>query len=439
MGKPKVVLVGAGSHVFGLRLAIDLISYPELAGLTLSLMDIDRDRLEFTARLVRAVIEQSRADVNLQVTTDRREALSGADYVVTSIRAGGLEATRLDLEIPAKYGVEQGVGDTVGPGGVLYGLKNGFALLEICRDMERVCPDALLMNYTNPMAILCWVVKDLTDVRFVGLCHSIPNTAAQLAGYIDKPLGEISYKAAGINHMAWFVEFRWRGEDAYPLLRERLSDPAVYEDPSHPAYYDVVRVEVFKALGYYVSESSNHLSEYLPYFRKNKKLIERYRVLDSSTRLRLQEEDRRRQDERLREMLERGERIPLHRSGEYCAQIIHAMETGSPARIYGNVENRGLIENLPYGCIVEVPCLVDDTGVNPCHVGSLPPQCAALNRMDIGVQELTVKAIEEGSKERVFQAMMVDPLTSSILTIDEIRRLAEEMLEAEAKYLPQLR
>ena len=437
MSKPKVVLIGAGSHVFGLRLAIDLMSYPELRGLTLSLMDIDKERLEFTARLVKMVAEQNKVDINLQVTTDRREALKDADYVVTSIRAGGMEATHLDLEIPAKYGIEQGVGDTIGPGGVFYGLRNGFALLEICHDMEELCPDAWLLNYTNPMAILCWTVKELTKVKFVGLCHSIPGTANLLARYIDAPPDEISYTAAGINHMAWFIEFKWRGEDAYPLLREKLSDPAVYEDPNHPAYYDLVRVEIFKALGYYVSESSNHLSEYLPYFRKNLKLIEKYRVLSSSMRLERHEKARSAQDERLREILEKGERIPLRRSREYCAQIIYAMETGTPTKIYGNVENTGLITNLPNGCIVEVPCFVDEGGVHPCYVGSLPPQCAALNRMDINVQELAVRAIAERSKERVFQALLVDPLTSSLLTIEEIRKLTEEMFKAETKYLPE--
>ena len=438
MSKPKVVLIGAGSHVFGLRLAIDLMSFPELRGLTLSLMDIDKERLEFTARLVKMVAEQNKVDINLQVTTDRREALKDADYVVTSIRAGGMEATHLDLEIPAKYGIEQGVGDTIGPGGVFYGLRNGFALLEICHDMEELCPDAWLLNYTNPMAILCWTIKELTKVKFVGLCHSIPGTANLLARYIDAPPDEISYTAAGINHMAWFVEFKWRKEDTYPLLREKLSDPMVYEDPSHPAYYDLVRVEIFKALGYYVSESSNHLSEYLPYFRKNLKLIEKYRVLSSSMRLERHEKARAAQDERLREILEKGERIPLRRSREYCAQIIYAMETGTPTKIYGNVENTGLITNLPNGCIVEVPCFVDEGGVHPCYVGSLPPQCAALNRMDINVQELAVRAIAERSKERVFQALLVDPLTSSLLTIEEIRKLIEEMFKAEAKYLPKL-
>ena len=435
-GKPKVTLIGAGSHVFGLRLAVDLLSYPELKGFTLSLMDIDRSRLEFTASLVKKVIEQSKAEVNLQVTLDRKEALKNADYVVTSIRAGGFDTTRLDLEIPARYGIEQGVGDTLGPGGIFYGLRNGFALLEICRDIEELCPDAWLLNYTNPMAIVCWAVKDLTKVKFVGLCHSIPQTADQLASYIDASPGEISYNAAGINHMAWFIEFKWKGRDAYPILKEKLSNPKVYEDSSHPAYYDLVRIEVFKALGYYVSESSNHLSEYLPYFRKNPSLIEHYHILTHKDRFESETERAKAVDEKLRSILEKGEVIPVSRSKEYCAQIIYAMETGTPVKIYGNVGNTGLIPNLPYGCIIEVPCLVDESGINPCYVGELPPQCAALNRLSINVQELTVKAIKEHSKEKVFQALLVDPLTSSHLTIPEIHKLTEEMLETEARHLP---
>lgn len=438
MSRIKVALIGAGSHVFGLRLAIDLMSYPELKGLVLSLMDIDRDRLEFTTKLVKIAAEQSKAEVSIHSTTDRREALKDADYVVTSIRAGGMGATRLDLEIPAKYGIEQGVGDTVGPGGVFYGLRNGFALLDICRDMEDLCPDAWLLNYTNPMAILCWVIKELTKVKFVGLCHSVPSTAHLLASYIDAPLNEVSYLAAGINHMAWFIDFRWRGVDAYPILREKLSDPSVYDNPSHPAYYDLVRIEIFKALGYYVSESSNHLSEYLPYFRKNPKLIERYRVLSSSMRLEVQERSRRMRDEKFLKILEEGGQLPLRRSGEYCAQVVYAIETDTPIKVYGNVENTGLITNLPYGCIVEVPCMVNGGGIYPCYIGSIPPQCAALNRMNISVQELAARAVIERSRERVFQALLVDPLTSSLLTVDEIRRLTEEMFEAQSRYLPRL-
>ena len=235
-GSPKIVLNGAGSHVFGMRLVIDVLSYPELRDCVISLMDIDPRRLRFMEKLAKKIVGQYGFDTKVEATTDRREALNDADYVVVSIRSGGMEATKLDLEIPAKYDVNQSVGDTVGPGGVFYGLRNGFALLEIARDMEEVCPKAWLLNYTNPMAILSWVVNDYTDVNYVGLCHSIPNTAATLARYIGAPLYEVSYLAAGINHMACFLEFKWRGRDAYPLLRERLSDPTLYTRPEeHPA------------------------------------------------------------------------------------------------------------------------------------------------------------------------------------------------------------
>ena len=433
-----MTLIGAGSHSFSLTLTGDLLTYPELEGMTLSLMDIDEERLASTARIVKRVVEQNGFNAEVQVTTDRKEALRDADYVITSIRSGGMEATRLDLEIPAKYGIEQGVGDTLGPGGVFYGLKNASALLEIARDAEELSRDAMLINYTNPMAIVSWAVLDGTRLRYVGLCHSVPGTARELASYMGIAPEELSYTAAGINHMAWFIELVWRGEDAYPILREKLSDPRVYTDPSHPAYNDLVRVEVFKAVGYYSAEDSNHLSEYLPYFRKDEETLKKYRVLDHADRLRVMEQ-RAQNDERRRAELESGGKVELRRSGEFATRIIYAMETGNPVKIYANVKNRGVIENLPYESVVEVPALVDGRGVHPTYVGRLPPQLAALNAMDISAQELAARAIEERSRERVFQALLVDPLTSSALTIPRIREMTDEMLRAEAPYLPELR
>jgi len=427
----KVVLIGAGSHVFGKNLITDILSYPELRDCTISLMDIDKDRLSLTEAFARKLVDQWGFKTKIEATTDRRRALEGADYVVTSIRAGGLEATKLDLEIPLKYGVDQAVGDTVGPGGVFYGLKNASAILEICHDMEELCPDALLMNYTNPMAIICWSVYEGTKVNVVGLCHSVQGTAYTLSNYINAPPGEVSYFAAGINHLSWFLEFKWRGEDAYPILRRRVEDPEFYKGLARG---DLVRIEVFKAVGYYPSESSHHLSEYLPYFRKRRNIMEKYGLWGSLDRIKSME-DRSREDEAFRKLVESPEKIPIRRSAEYCSTIIHSMETGALNLIYGNVKNTGLITNLPYGCCVEVPCLVDKTGIHPCYVGELPPQCAALNRMNINVQELATRAILERSKELVFQAIMVDPLTSAVLTIEEIRSMVDEMFKAEEKYL----
>ncbi len=435
---PKVTLIGAGSHTFSITLVGDLLSYPELRGMTLSLMDIDGERLSSTARIVNKIIAQNEMDVSVEVTTDLKAAVRDASYVITSIRAGGMEATRLDLEIPARYGIEQGVGDTLGPGGIFYGLKNAAALLDIARAIEELSPDALLINYTNPMAIVSWAISDMSKVKYVGLCHSVPGTARELARYLDVPFEQLSYTAAGINHMAWFIELLWNGRDAYPLLREKLSDPRVYTDPTHPAYNDLVRVEVFKAFGYYSAEDSNHLAEYLPYFRKRRDLLQRYRVLDHVQRMEVMAK-RAEADEERRKRLEESQEIEVRRSNEFASQIVFAMETGRPAKIYGNVKNRGLIPNLPYESVVELPVLVDDRGIHPTYVGELPPQLAALNRMDISVQELVVRAIEEKSRERVYQALLVDPLTSAVLTIPEIRSMADEMLKAEAPYLSELR
>jgi len=432
----KVALIGAGSHVFARRLITDLLSYSELRDSTISLMDVDPEALGLTTSFARRLVGQWGFPTRIEATTDRRQALEGAGYVVVSIRVGGIAANRLDIQIPAKYGVKQGIGDTLGPGGVFYGLRHIPVLLDICHDMERLCPDAWLINYTNPMAMLCWAMNDYSRVKTVGLCHSVQGTAAELARYIGAPYEEVSYWVAGINHMAWFLEFRWRGRDAYPLLWEAFKDPELYSRPdAHWAGPDIVRVEVFKALGYFNTESSQHLSEYVPYFRKRPELFERFKLRVAFEKEEDWEAARRRQDEDLRRLVESDARIQLQRSREYCSYIIHSIETDTPRRINGNVRNTGLITNLPQGCCVEVPILVDGTGLRPCYVGDLPPQCAALNRTNINVHELGVKAAVEKSKRLAFQAILLDPLTSALLTIDEAQRMVDEMFQAEAGYL----
>jgi len=429
-------MIGAGSHVFAQNLITDILAYPELRDCTISLMDINKEALDLTTSFARKLISQHKFETRLESTTDRKVALEGADYVIVSIRVGGLEATRLDIEIPAKYGVRQGIGDTIGPGGVFYALKHIPVLLDICHDIEDICPDAWLINYTNPMAMLCWAMNDYSNVKNVGLCHSVQGTAAELARYLGAPLEELSYWVAGINHMAWFLELKWKGEDAYPLLREKFKDPNVYSRPdAHWAGADIVRVEIFKAFGYFNTESSQHMSEYVPYFRKRPELFERFKLLDPIERMEKMEKRRRAREEQIRRMIQSDEEIPLRRSREYCSAIIHSIETGEPTRINGNVKNDGLITNLPMGCCVEVPCLVDKNGIHPCYVGDLPPQCAALNRTNINVQELGVLAAVERDRELAFQAILLDPLTSAILTIDETRRMVDEMFKAESKYL----
>jgi len=431
----KIVMIGAGSHVFSRHLIVDFLSYPELRDSTITLMDINPEALDLITAFAKKVVSQHGLRTKIESTTDRREALEGADYVTVTIRVGGDEANNLDIEIPAKYGIRQGVGDTIGPGGVFYGLRHIPVILDICHDMEEVCPDAWLMNYTNPMAMICWAVNDYTHVKNVGLCHSVQGTAAELARYLGAPLDEISYWVAGINHMAWFLKLRWKGEDAYPILREKFKDPKVYLRPdAHWAGPDVVRVEIFKAFGYFNTESSQHMSEYVPYFRKRTELFDNFKLV---YHLREKIEMRRRpiEDEELKRLLESKKEIPIARSHEYCSYIIHSMETGMLNLIYGDVENLGLITNLPQGCCVEVPCLVDKNGVHPCYVGDLPPQCAALNRTNINVQEIGAKAAVEKDKTLVFQAILLDPLTGAVLTIDETRDMVDEMFKAESKYL----
>jgi len=399
----KIVIIGAGSHVFSRHLITDILSYPELRDSTISLMDIDQERLDLITAFTKRLVKQYRFKTRIESTTDRRVALEGADYVIVSIRVGGLEAYKLDLEIPAKYGVIQGIGDTIGPGGVFYGLRHIPTILDTCYDMEDLCPEAWFINYTNPMAMICWAINDYANIKSVGLCHSVQGTTAELARYIGAPVDELSYWVAGINHMAWFLELKWRGQDAYPILREKFKDPSVYmREDAHWAGADIVRVEIFKAFGYFNTESSQHMSEYVPYFRKRPELLKRFKLIDPVERLDRMEKNRIKQDEELKRLIAKGYKFPLERSREYCSYIIHSIETGVPRRINGNVKNSGLITNLPYGCCVEVPCLVDKRGIHPCYVSDLPPQCAAL-------------------------------------TMDEIQRMVEEMFKAEVKYLPEFK
>lgn len=432
----KIAVIGAGSHVFTANIVKDILSYPEHRDFTITLMDPNAERLDLITAYTRNLVTQHGFETAVESTGDRRAALEGADYVVVSIRAGGFEANRLDVEIPAKYGIVQGVGDTIGPGGVFYGMRQIPVVLDICHDMEELCPDAWLLNYSNPMAMICWAVNRYTRIKNVGMCHSVQSSSSELARYLGAKLEDISYWVAGINHMAWFLELKWGGKDAYPVLRERFMDASLYSRPdAHWAGADIVRVEIFKAFGYFVTESSQHMSEYVPYFRKRPELLENYRLVYRiettgwMTRLRTS------QDEEMRRIVLNREKVPIERSREYCSYIINSIETGLPRRVNVNVENKGLITNLPRGCCVEVPCLVDDGGVHPSYVGDLPPQCASLNRTNINVQELGVLASVERDRDAALQAILLDPLTSSILTIDETRNMVNEMFDAEKTYL----
>ncbi|HSV72392.1 MAG TPA: alpha-glucosidase/alpha-galactosidase [Chthonomonadales bacterium] len=429
---PKIAMVGAGSTVFAKTLLGDILSFPELKQSHIALMDIDAERLrtsEIVARKVGAALD---ATPVVTAHTDRREALDGADYVINMVQVGGYEpSTVIDFEIPRKYGLRQTIADTLGIGGIMRALRTIPVLLSIARDMEEVCPKALLINYSNPMAMLCWALNEATRVRSVGLCHSVQGTAWQLAHDLDIPLSEITYLCAGINHMAFYLRFERHGEDLYPLLRK------VYEEGRAPDW-NLVRYEMMKRLGYFVTESSEHFAEYCPHFirRDAPDLIQRFNVpLDEYIRRCI---DQIEGWARMRSRFEGDEPIEVRRSHEYGSYIIHAMESGQPVVIYGNVRNNGLITNLPAECCVEVPCLVDRAGVQPTRIGDLPKQLAAIIQTNVNVQSLTVEAALTGKREHVYHAAMLDPHTAAELPLDSIWAMVDELIAAHGDYIPPL-
>ncbi len=425
---PKITLIGAGSFIFTRNLCSDLLLTPALEGCTIALMDIDAGRLEDSRAFVQSMIEARGARAHLEATTDLAEAVRGADYVITTFMVGGLDAYSRDIEIPRKYGVEQCVGDTLGPGGVMRALRTIPVLLNLCRVMDETAPNALLLNYVNPMAMNCWAVAS-TGRPHVGLCHSVQGTSEMIARWLELPYSELAYRCAGINHQAFFLELRRGQEDLYPRLREVTQDAAIYgQEP--------VRIDLFKAFGYFVTESSGHASEYVPYFRKNARMVDE-ELVPRFTNPRDDWLDWGRTGGCLRRTYERPAGLdaaagfPDKRTHEYGSHIIEAIETARPLRINGNVPNHGLIDNLPDGCCVEVPCLVDENGIQPVGMGALPSQLAALNRTNINVQSLTVEAALTGRRDAIYQAVTLDPLTAAVCTLPQIHALVTEMLAAE--------
>lgn len=438
---PKMTFIGAGSLVFTRNLCSDILLTPALQESTITLMDIDPARLAQARSIVQAMIDRRRLNARVVATTDRAEAVAGADYVVTTFQQGGLDAYKLDIDIPRKYGVEQCVGDTLGPGGVFRSLRTIPVLLDLCDEMDAYAPNALLLNYVNPMAANCWAVADGSGRPYVGLCHSVQGTSEMLARWIDVPYDEVNFLCAGINHQAFFLEFRRGKEDVYPLIWEAIDRPDVMaEEP--------VRTDLMKYFGYFVTESSGHASEYVPYFRKTAQMVEEElvpRFTDDANHW----FDYARTGGYLRHCLHRLEQFqsdydeivagefPTIRSHEYGSRIMEAMETNVPAVIAGNVPNTGLITNLPDGCCVEVPCLVNASGIQPTFVGNLPLQLAALNRTNINVQSLIVEAALAGDRDAVYHAVMLDPLTAAVCTLPQIHAMVTEMLDAQAQWLPQ--
>jgi alpha-galactosidase len=430
----KITLIGAGSTVFAKNLIADILSYPELAEATIRLHDIDPERLRTTEIVTHKIAKQLAARPTVEATPDRQAALAGADYVINLIQVGGYRpATVIDFEIPKKYGLRQTIADTLGVGGIMRGLRTIPVLLAIAGDMEELCPGALHLNYVNPMAMNCWALSRATTVQTIGLCHSVQGTADQLAQDIGVPLADINYLCAGINHLAFYLRFERDGEDLYPLIRRVVEEDRVPD-------WNRVRYELFMRTGYFVTESSEHLSEYVPWFIKRDRpdLVERFNIpLDEYIR---RCEDQIARWEQLRKDLEEpGRTVPLKASGEYGPLIIHSMETGRPRVIYGNVANNGLIENLPQACCVEVPCLVDENGIQPTRVGALPPHLAALMQTNVNVQALTVEAVLTGKREHIYHAAMLDPHTAAELELDQIWSLVDDLIEAHGDWLPAFR
>lgn len=421
----KITLIGAGSVVFAKTLIGDVLQFPELSDAHICLMDIDPVRLKVALAMTQKIINKLGVRATVSATTDRREAVAGARYVICTIQVGGYRpGTVIDFEIPKKYGLQQTIGDTLGVGGVFRGLRTIPALLGIARDIAEVgAPGCLLLNYTNPMAMNCWAVDRATGIPHVGLCHSVQGTSAQLAGFAGLDIEDVNYVVAGINHMAFFLKFEYRGQDAYPLLFRAL------EDPERRA--ELVRFEMMRRLGYFVTESSEHQSEYVPYFiHHGDEVIRRFNIpIDEYLR----------RCEIILATWERSERDLIGTDGdinvapqghEYGSYIIHACETGVNRVVYGNVPNRGLITNLPEGCCVEVPCLVNRNGVQPVVIGDLPPQLAAICRTNINVQGLTVEAAVTGNRDAIYHAVMLDPHASATLTLDKIWAMCDELIAA---------
>jgi alpha-galactosidase len=436
----KITFIGAGSLGFTRGLVRDVLTFPLLQDATLCLMDIDPERLDFARRAVQRIVELGDYPARVEATMDRAEALKDADVVLVTILAGGLDVWRHDIEIPKKYGIDTNIGDTRGPSGIFRALRTIPVMLGIARDMERLCPGATMLNYTNPMVMLCRAMQRETSVKLTGLCHSVQGTAEMLAGWIGAPMSEITYTCAGINHMAWYLKYEWNGQDAYPLIRQAITErPEVYNE-------EQVRNEMFLALDHYVTESSGHNSEYNWWFRKRPDLIERYCthgtgwnpgeyayiIKGYTAREQSWREDAKR-------WFASDNPISLERGHEYAAYIINALQGGEPFEFNGNVRNTGLVTNLPQDACVEVPVWASKKGLSPVYVGALPPQVAMLTGITSQLEEMAVEGALSGDPRLVYQAIAHDPLTASMLSLAEIKAMVNELFAQNREYLPQFK
>ena len=402
-------------------------------------MDINTERLDFARQAIKELIDRTKTSAIVETTTSRKRALKGADVVLCTILAAPVNIWRHDIEIPKKYGIDINIGDTRGPSGIFRFLRTLPIMLDICRNMERLCPDAILLNYTNPMAMLCRALQRKSGIVVTGLCHSVQETAKMLGGWINTPMDKITYLCAGINHQAWYLEFKKNGKDAYPLISDAVKKKKIYNE-------EIVRNEMFLHLGYYVTESSGHNSEYNWWFRKRPDLIEKYCLHGTGwnpgaygyiLKQYLSTEKTWKAD--IKKWFDDGSPMPLKRSLEYASDIINALHGGEDFVFNGNVPNTNLITNLPEDVCVEVPVLVNKSGLNPIHVGALPPQCAALNNISIASEEMAVEAALSGNPELVYHAIAYDPLTAAVLSLAEIKKMVREMFRKNKNHLPQFK
>lgn len=433
----KIAFIGAGSLGFTRDLVRDILTFPLLQDSTLALMDINAERLDFATKSVKRIIEMGNYPAKVTATLNRAEALQDADIVLVTILAGSTEVWRHDIEIPKQYGVDINIGDTRGPSGIFRALRTIPVMLDIAHDMERYCPEATMLNYTNPMAMLCRALQRDSRIHLTGLCHSVQGTAMMLADWIGAPYKEITYSCAGLNHMAWYLKYEWNGTDAYPFIRKAITErPEIYNE-------EIVRNEMFLHLDYYVTESSGHNSEYNAWFRKRPDLIEKYCTHGTGWNpgehafiLKEYQEAERTWKDEARQWFAEDAPIELERGEEYAACIINALLGGEPFHFNGNVPNTNLVTNLPQNACVEVPVWVSRNGFEPVHVGALPPQCAALTNLTSQIEEMAVEGALTGDPRLVFQAIAYDPLTSALLSLAEIKQMVNQMFEQNKDYLP---
>ncbi|MFZ0533605.1 MAG: alpha-galactosidase [Anaerolineales bacterium] len=437
----KITFIGAGSLGFTEDLVRDILTFPLLQDATLALMDIHPERLEFAKTAVTKIITEGKYPARVIATLDRAEALKDTNVVLTTILAGSTEVWRHDIEIPKKYGVDTNVGDTRGPSGIFRFLRTLPPMMDIVRDMEKYCPSAVLLNYTNPMAMLCAALQRQTYIPVTGLCHSVQGTAMMLADWIGAPYEEVTYTCAGINHQAWYLDFRWNGSDAYPLIYKAVTErPEVYNE-------EIVRNEMYLALGYYVTESSGHNSEYNWWFRKRPDLIEKYCTHGTGWNpgeyayilKEYQHNEATWKDQVKARLADPLTPKDLQRGQEYAAYIINALEGGEMFKFNGNVPNTDLVTNLPRGACVEVPVVVDRAGFHPIHVGSLPPECALLTQLSSGIEELAIQGALTGDPVAIYRAIAHDPLTAAVLSLAEIRQMVNELFAQHRDYLPEFK